>query len=267
MALMAGGVGAGTAKLRGMAARDPAFAVGGETWEWGGAARHCPEAHGELARLGRLARGRSLFDPALAGDVREAYLASPWVREVLEVRREFPNRLAVDFRLRQPVAQAWQARRFWLVDEEGVALPAPEGGQAWPAPGLPEIVEGTPGALGDRPSRPGEAWNARGLRDALGLLMAVWSSPLADAVSPARVTVYAGTYRDRSGTERERPPRLEFNTADGRTVRWGTFNASGRPEELSTGHKLRTLETALRRAAGQPALAIDVHARAAGLSD
>ena len=46
----------------------------------------------------------SIFAPGLAEQVAAAYAASPWVRRVLLVAKEFPNRLDVQLELREPFA-------------------------------------------------------------------------------------------------------------------------------------------------------------------
>lgn len=244
MLLIASAAGLGAGRLWQLALNDPAFAVGGQTQDFGGAAGECPEARLELSRLGGVVEGRSLFDPGLDGDLRRAYEQSSWIREVQSIRRVFPNRLEIVYRLRVPVAQAHSDRLYWLLDVEGHLLPAE--GSRWPAAGLPVIDEGTRGALGTRPAA-GKLWSARGVQDALGLMLTLWGSELAEVASPARVTVFSGSFEDGAGQPRERRPRLQVSTTSGRSIRWGTFNAGDLPDEQTSAQKLWRLKAMLER--------------------
>jgi hypothetical protein len=66
--------------------------------------------------------GVSIFSPGLCADVAKAYAASPWVRRVLCVAKEFPNRLDVQLELREPFALVQVGGKCLCVDEEGAPL-------------------------------------------------------------------------------------------------------------------------------------------------
>ncbi|MGD1000556.1 MAG: hypothetical protein ABSA67_07645 [Candidatus Brocadiia bacterium] len=116
-------------------------------------------------RTGILRRpGVSIFTARLCEDVAQAYAASPWVRRVLLVAKEFPNRLDVQLELREPYALVQTGSKCICVDEEGAPLspqfydmspqrlaslipvitlngdcPVPNAGQPWKQP---EVQEG-----------------------------------------------------------------------------------------------------------------------------
>lgn len=64
----------------------------------------------------------SIFQRDLAADVARAYRASPWVRRVVLVRKEFPNRLEVNLDLRLPYAVIKRGSVYTCVSEDGFAL-------------------------------------------------------------------------------------------------------------------------------------------------
>jgi hypothetical protein len=64
----------------------------------------------------------SIFEPKLAERVAAAYKASPWVRSVLSVRKEFPNRLEVKLDLRAPYAAIKRSGGNTYVSDDGVVL-------------------------------------------------------------------------------------------------------------------------------------------------
>jgi hypothetical protein len=77
----------------------------------------------ETDRSGILQRpGVSIFTAGLCETVAQAYAASPWVRRVLLVAKEFPNRLDVQLELREPYALVQTGGKCICVDEEGAPL-------------------------------------------------------------------------------------------------------------------------------------------------
>jgi len=71
---------------------------------------------------GVLSRKVSLFTPGLTDEVARAYAANPWVRRVREVRKVFPNRLAVRMDVREPYALAVLGDKRCCLDHDGVVL-------------------------------------------------------------------------------------------------------------------------------------------------
>ncbi len=64
----------------------------------------------------------SIFEPRLAERVAAAYKASPWVRDVLGVRKEFPNRLEVSLDLRAPYAVIKRGPVYTCISDDGTVL-------------------------------------------------------------------------------------------------------------------------------------------------
>ena len=64
----------------------------------------------------------SIFKPGLAGDVAEAFSKNPWVVEVKSVRKNFPNKLDVELKLREPFALVELAGQQCCLDQDGVPL-------------------------------------------------------------------------------------------------------------------------------------------------
>lgn len=69
-----------------------------------------------------LANWHSIFKSNLASMTREAYLSSPWVRDVILVRKVFPNRLDIELQLREPYAIIQHQGKYYVVDVDGVIL-------------------------------------------------------------------------------------------------------------------------------------------------
>jgi len=69
-----------------------------------------------------LSTWHSVFRSDLAAITRDAYLASPWVRDVIRVRKVFPNRLDIDLQLREPFALVQHLGKYYVVDGDGMIL-------------------------------------------------------------------------------------------------------------------------------------------------
>jgi hypothetical protein len=69
-----------------------------------------------------LSNWHSIFKGDLTGMTRDAYLSSPWVRDVVFVRKVFPNRLDIELQLREPFAVAQFQGKYFIVDADGMLL-------------------------------------------------------------------------------------------------------------------------------------------------
>ena len=54
------------------------------------------EAHADLTRAGRVVQNRSIFDPSLLADVKQAFGESPWIMAMPRLERAFPGHLAFE---------------------------------------------------------------------------------------------------------------------------------------------------------------------------
>jgi hypothetical protein len=259
--LVLGGCAFGIHVLWSTALADARFRMNGETLSLAGAIRECPESVAAFERLGREFNGRSLLDPGLVGDMEKAYRGNVWVKEITGLRRRFPNRVEVEFLLRLPSAQVWHEGAYWMVDMDGVVLPVD--GVKKRFANLPEIVGVTPNVIGKRP-RAGEPWDDEGVLGALGIMRALWGSPLAEVLPVERVVVNMGALGDRSRLASPRR-RFEVVTGQGAVVRWGTFNSGEMPGELGSSEKLYHLQELLRRKESlKPGVSFDVRTRLPG---
>lgn len=116
----------------------------------------------EIAPVG-ISDGLSLFSPDLTQKLACAYLKNPWVQEVREISKKYPNHVSATLILRRPVAWIHHCERYLLSDARGVCLadcPQPVG----TSPSLPVIT----GVEGDVP-RPGKEWQDPSLKEAVRL--------------------------------------------------------------------------------------------------
>ena len=99
-----------------------------------------PGVRHDLSVLPGIPARFSIMEPRICERVAEAFRMNPWVDDVLSVRKVYPNRLAVELRLRRPVAGVRVAGKFYLVDGWGRRLT--DGIVGWPrgVDALPVIV-------------------------------------------------------------------------------------------------------------------------------
>lgn len=217
-----------------------------------------PAAVNELERLARSLTGESLLDPFLLAKVRASYEASPWIQKVCGLRRIFPNRVAIEFVLRKPFAQVRQGRYYWQIDEEGYLLPIH--GTTTPDPSLPTIR----GDVGERPLA-GERWNDEGVQDALCVLHTLRESPLSSTFHIKNVLVRRDSFLDQLKNTRRLRPRIELETHENVTIRWGMVNRENLPEEILNDEKIAMLRSlAALDIAKMPGVRLDVHTRVPG---
>ncbi len=259
LSLILAGAGWGSITLWQHAFDDPRFKIGGDTLSLSGSARFGREAVQEIKRLGKQAKGRSLFEPGLLAELRREYEASPWVRRVCSLRRVFPNRVSVEFVLRSPLVQVRQSGYYWQVDRDGVLLPVPGARRPWRD--LPEVVATSAKGLARRP-RDGGEWRDPGVRDALDVLQLLRASPLSEDLHVRRIRVSRGSFLDRLQRPHLKRPRLYLETAEGVSIRWGGFNRGDFPEEKLNSEKIADLRHFVARGvAAVPGITLDVSTR------
>ena len=263
--LATGGCLAGAAWLWRQAWHDPRFRLKWETLGMTGALRECPESMPALAALGLRFEGRSLLDPLLVSDMEKAFGGSVWIRKIVRLRRNFPNRMELEFVLRLPEAQVWHDSQYWLVDREAAILPV--AGSLTPFPNLPEIVGITADVIRNRPEL-GQAWRDEGVAGAMGIILAFRGSPLSETLPVEKVLVSAGVFRrGEENREREKRRRFEVMAAGGTVIRWGTYNPGPAGGEPTSAEKLWELQELLRNpAALKPGVSFDVRTRLSGFT-
>src|SRR4030095_1577776 len=82
----------------------------------------------EIVRAAKPVGAHSAFDHAVLVDIDRILRASPWIKKVRQIRRVYEQRpgdtIEIDCDYRAPVALVQWKDYFWLVDGEGVQLPA-----------------------------------------------------------------------------------------------------------------------------------------------
>ncbi len=184
------------------------------------------------------------FDRAALQRRAEVLAASPWVREVRQVRRAYDpaapdrTRIVIDCDFRAPVALVAWRDHHWLVDRDGVMLP-----EGFTGDQVDQVVYGTDGRVNVRrivgaaapPAGAGAAWPGGDVRAGLDLLDLMSRQPFGQDVVGVDVTNFN---RRRSATAAQ----LVLLTRHGTEVRWGRpVNAEDFLVEVPATEKLRRL--------------------------
>lgn len=183
--------------------------------------------------------GFSTLEPRIAERLGQVFALHPWVEAVEAVRLEYPGRVEIDLRYRQPVLMVEVPGGLYPVDGRGILLPSADF-KADDAARYPRLtgVTGTPGPVGAVWSDPvllgGAALAAR--------LRPVWDDlQLFRLVPAARDAVEAP----------DSPGQFELETVAGRTrIRWGYPPNRPHPDEADAEEKLARLKRELVRRGG-----------------
>src|SRR4051812_32738232 len=120
----------------------------------------------EIVRAAKPAGAHSAFDHQVLVDIDRILRASPWIREVRQIRRTYQSHpgdtIEIDCDYRAPVALVQSGPSFWLVDGEGVKLPS-----QFNASQLDRVVRGADRKINIRvitgvthnPAMAGRKWN------------------------------------------------------------------------------------------------------------
>jgi hypothetical protein len=187
-------------------------------------------------------RARSAFDRQILIDTANALAASPWVREVISVRRVYTDApgdtLAADCVFRVPTALVKWQDYYWLVDGEGYKMP-----EQYTAAQARQVMFAPDGKLRLRviigvthpPVESGKLWPGDDLSSGLQLVKLLWGLSYAEEIWAVDVT-NAGGRRDSNAAQ------LVLDTKYGTTVRWGRPpNATDYFVEAPTSQKLSNL--------------------------
>jgi len=182
-----------------------------------------------------LAGQSSLFDRQVCRQVAHAYRGSPWVEQVVAVRRHFPDRVDVELAIRRPAAYVHRGGLYYLVDRSGCRLPVSP--VVRPEATYP-VVEGAIAA----PPAAGETWNDECLDDSLRLAELL-NEVLAGRGPGARLALVRAAKPARGYDTR---PQMLAQTASGLEIDWGSFNESRTYAFPSVSDKRAELERQLR---------------------
>jgi hypothetical protein len=81
-----------------------------------------PKIAGEIKKCSSLRGEFSIFEPRVAERIAQEFLKSPWVSSVKYIKKEFPNRISMQFEIRRPVAMAKSNGKSYMLDADGVVL-------------------------------------------------------------------------------------------------------------------------------------------------
>ncbi len=164
------------------------------------------------AELSALPERTSIFEHAAAAAVFHELSSSPWLEEVVAVRRQLPNRLSIQATFRKPMGLArWEQRKI-MVDRHGYPLPdslfraPPE----WHGVRMPIIAD----RLLSSPPPVGRPWDEP--RIALGARLTdfLLRNGVLGELHLATIDV---TGVDRGSSE----PDIVLTTARGTQIKWG----------------------------------------------
>lgn len=182
-------------------------------------------------------RSVNLFEPGLTEKIHDAFSASPWIEEVSQVRKEFPNRLKIKLRIRTPLAAIPWGDEYLLVDGHGVLLP-----RRWasvPRFDFPvRVVQGVRRV----PPSPGEVWASPGLEAGLRVAALLTGSKKKIFERVTRIDVSLLREDGRSG----RTEILLYTAEGGGHIEWGAGPGRRSAVDLPVERKLENLEAVLR---------------------
>lgn len=204
-----------------------------------------PSANGEVvlptkALLAKaLPSKASAFDDDLIARVGETIRQNPWVKEVINVRIEYPNSVRVRLKFREPVIAVLKGRKYYLVDDEMVRLPGVYDK-------IPTVASGCPlRALGVASFVPGEGerWEEEDVAAAIRMADIIRREPLfrKTCVTDIDVANLRGRI-DRTRSE------IVLLTANEVRVEWGRIPKHGGAEnfiEIPTAEKMSNLRMVL----------------------
>jgi hypothetical protein len=175
----------------------------------------------EIAKTAQPIGLHSAFDRQLLIDTTNALKASPWIRQVNQVRRAYSREpgdtLLIDCDYRAPVALVRWGEYYWLVDAEGVKLP-----EQYAADQLPKIIFGSDGKMNVRlvegvsnpPAEAGVVWPGDDLAAGVELARLLAGRPYAEQIRAINVENY-------DGRKDETAAQIVLETQFGTQIRWG----------------------------------------------
>lgn len=179
----------------------------------------------------QLAEGFSLLDETLLPRIAEAFAKEPWVKQVVQLRKELPATIIIDLEYRRPVAMIDVKTGVYPVDEEGILLPPEDFTQAeilrYPlVTGVCSLPAGPPGA----------AWGdstVAGAAKIAASLIADWDTlDLASIQAPPLTTA----------NPKLEDLNYELRSRGGSKIVWGRPPGTGHPGELTVEQKLGRLK-------------------------
>jgi len=237
----------GAVRAWGFVASQPEFRLARPTLTFG----RCPD-YVRAQEMGRdLAKhwpDASILDNDLWQTVEHDLRGSPWVLEVLKVRRLLPNRVQLELRFRAPAGLVHAGSRVFTVDRDGFMLPKDlyRKPAKWEGKRLPVIVAsgGTDGSSAGHPPL-GSSWQWPSVAVGARLSAFLFDEGLFEELEVRRIDVRRV---GRAGAEAQ----IVLDTDSGVIVKWGRSDAYAHIESLrrwqpvdTDAYKLEMLRTTL----------------------
>ena len=247
----------GAARAWGFVAGQPEFRLARPTLTFG----RCPDyvrAEAMTRHLAQHLPGGSIFDNDLWRTVEHDLRGSPWVLEVLKVRRLLPNRVQLELRFRAPAALVRAGSQVFTVDRDGFVLPEDlyRRPPKWEGKRLPVILapEGTDDASAGHPPL-GSRWRWPAVAVGARLSAFLFDEGLFEELEVRSIDVRRV---GRAGAEAQ----IVLDTESGVIVEWGRSDAYADIESLrrwqpaiTDADKLEMLRTTLKEHPGLEGLA------------
>ena len=175
----------------------------------------------QIIDLAQPIRAESAFDQKILIDTAKALASSPWVRQVISVRRIYGNApgdtLAADCVYRVPTALVKWEDYYWLVDGDGYKMP-----EEYTASQARKVMFAPDGRLSLRvivgvehpPVESGKLWPGQDLAAGLQLVKLLWNKPYAEGIWAVDVT-------NADGRRDANTAQIVLDTRYGTTIRWG----------------------------------------------
>jgi hypothetical protein len=198
----------------------------------------------EIVRSAKPLGAHSAFDHQMLVDIDRILRASPWIRQVRQVRRVYQEQpgdtIEIDCDYRAPVALVQADNAFWLVDGEGVKLPA-----QFDLRQTDQVVKGADRKINIRiitgvkhaTVAAGKKWPGDDLAAGLDMVKLLYGLPYAEEI----VTVDVSNFGGRKSIKNA---QLTLGTMRGTSIRWGRPINGGDDffVEIPTQRKLETLK-------------------------
>ncbi|MFH0965018.1 MAG: hypothetical protein V2A58_13540 [Planctomycetota bacterium] len=169
------------------------------------------DIEGAILDVPCLSRPFNIMEEGITERVGRSIEASPWVRKVCAVRKQFPNNISIEMELRRPVAYVSYNGTLYAVDRFGVRLPTTAARLEEAPWRLPSVL-----VADSAPPEVGEEWDGDVVRAACRVAERIGADEARLPVSLAAIDV-------RSRWERGECQRsVTLYTLEGPTLLWGS---------------------------------------------
>jgi hypothetical protein len=198
---------------------------------------------GQIVQCATPNRPVSAMDKLLLREINDALLRNAWVKKVRQVRRVFGqspgDTIEIDCDFRAPIALVAWRNQYYLVDVEGVKLPA-----YFPVnSGNPRLMFAADGKVNIRiidgvaaapPAKDGARWGGEDLQAGIDLVKLLYGRNVAEDIYRVNVANF-------KGRKVSRDPQITLVTRHNTEIRWGEPIQMAFHAELSPADKINRL--------------------------